>query len=243
LLDDDDVPATVQRFVRRAVATMPGCDYVAITVRPPDASPGSDAVEMVAGAGSANARSPHLDAAMPNPIAETMHHHESRRVDDSKEGGRWPAYRDHLLDRGYRCCLSLPMPSMQEPPAAFTLFSAQPAQFGEDSNDLALLFTMHAGVTFDNAALYHDSRTLIDHLHTALRTRTVISQAQGLLMRHNHCDTEQAFAVMKRASQHHNIKLRVLATALIDAHQTAGLTAVLDRYELTETQPQRPTLT
>ncbi len=58
-------------------------------------------------------------------------------------------------------------------------------------------------------------RAEITQLQGALLTRAVIDQAKGLLMGVHGCDSEDAFAVLSRVSQHHNVKLRVVAAALV----------------------------
>ena len=47
--------------------------------------------------------------------------------------------------------------------------------------------------------------------------RAVIEQAKGVLMQLLSVDADQAFAVLKRYSQDHNVKLRFLAERLVEA--------------------------
>jgi GAF domain-containing protein len=56
-------------------------------------------------------------------------------------------------------------------------------------------------------------------LNTALDTRKLIGQAQGLLMERYDLDEARAFEVPRRYSQHHNIKLRDVAAHLIETRQ------------------------
>lgn len=234
LVDDDDITATLERYVRRAIALLPGCDYAAIT-----ALGEGDAVEVLAAAGARPLPHPAGDGPMDNPVFEALRYVEPRRLDDIEKDRRWPAYRDYLKRHGYASCLSLPLPAA-ESAAAFTVFSSVPGKFGEESHDLALLFTLHAGVAFDNATLYHDNLALLSHVRTALHTRTVIGQAQGLLMRFNGQSAAEAFAALKRASQDRNMKLRALATALVEAHHEGRLDKALAEYRMTEDDPDEP---
>lgn len=57
-----------------------------------------------------------------------------------------------------------------------------------------------------------------DQLHHALTTRTVISQAQGMLMARQGITDDEAFDVLRRASQRANRKLRDIAADLIAAN-------------------------
>ncbi len=55
-----------------------------------------------------------------------------------------------------------------------------------------------------------------DNLHAALATREIIGQAQGILMERERLSADQAFDVLRRASQHLNLKLRDVAQSLVD---------------------------
>jgi ANTAR domain-containing protein len=60
--------------------------------------------------------------------------------------------------------------------------------------------------------------TQIETLRQALRTRTVIGKAMGLLMEREQLTSSQAFDVLRRASQRENRKLRDLAAELVAVH-------------------------
>ena len=55
----------------------------------------------------------------------------------------------------------------------------------------------------------------IEHLNLAVRSRTVIGQAEGILMERFDMDAAHAFAVLKRVSQHSNVKLFRVAVELV----------------------------
>ncbi|NIH84392.1 GAF and ANTAR domain-containing protein [Amycolatopsis granulosa] len=221
LVDDDDVATTLARYVARAVTLLPGCDRAAITVTTADGT-----AEVVATAGRAL---PDLPVPVPDPVGEALTYREPRRLDDTAADDRWPAYADHLRRHGFGSCLTLPLPGTDSA-AAFSVLSAEPGRFGQDSHDLALLFTLHAGVAFDNHTLYQDNLRLLGHVQTALRTRTVIAQAQGLLMRHRNQTADEALAALKRMSQQANIKLRDVAATLVAAHHAGRLAQTLREF-------------
>ncbi|MEU2950803.1 ANTAR domain-containing protein [Streptomyces xanthochromogenes] len=61
------------------------------------------------------------------------------------------------------------------------------------------------------------------HLRAQVRTRPLISHAQGILEeRYRLPDGEAAFALLRSASQHHNVKLRVLAEAVTRSPRPEG---------------------
>lgn len=216
LVADDDFGTTMSRFVTRIVRTVPGCDDAILTVR------SASGVEIVQ-----SSRDLGFDPLVPGPIVEAVTFAEPRRLDDVAVDQRWPAFGTQFVNAGYRGCLCLPLPTEGDETAVLSLLSGEPDRFGEAVYDVVLLLTLHAGVAFDNASLFHDSRELVAQLQTALRTRSLVGQAQGLLMRQFDYDAPQAFDVLKRASQNGNRKLRELARYLVEAHETGSFERVL----------------
>ncbi|MET0449441.1 MAG: ANTAR domain-containing protein [Aeromicrobium sp.] len=61
-------------------------------------------------------------------------------------------------------------------------------------------------------------REEIEDLRRAMESRAVIEQAKGVLMAVYQIDEVRAFAILRRWSMHSNLKLRELATALVEVH-------------------------
>jgi ANTAR domain len=61
-----------------------------------------------------------------------------------------------------------------------------------------------------------ESASAIADIITVLQSRGAIEQAKGALMGLVRCDAEHAWAMMRRASQEFNVKLRELAVALVE---------------------------
>ncbi len=59
-------------------------------------------------------------------------------------------------------------------------------------------------------------RREIDDLRHAAEARATIEQAKGVLMFVYQVDAERAFAILRRWSMQHQVKVRALAEALID---------------------------
>jgi hypothetical protein len=206
LVEADDFSSTLDRFVDRISRTIPGCDAATITVR------GSGSVETVTGGADLG-----FDPLVPGPVVEAVTFDEPRRLDDATNDQRWPVFSAKMINGGFHSCLALPLATHRDDNAVLTLFSSKAEQFDGIGYDVVLLLTLNAGVVFDNAALYHDSHELLDQLQAALRTRSTVGQAQGMLMRHFGYDSGQAFDTLKRASQNSNTKLRDLSALLVKA--------------------------
>jgi hypothetical protein len=100
---------------------------------------------------------------------------------------------------------------------ALNLYGHEPNSFTEESEHVGLLFVSHASVAMAGAQKY-------DQMMAGLATRDLIGQAKGMLMERYKIDAQKAFALLVRASQHRNMKLRALATELTDSGRIADVT-------------------
>jgi AmiR/NasT family two-component response regulator len=73
-----------------------------------------------------------------------------------------------------------------------------------------------AGQALIVAHSHEDEERRAESLHHALATREIIGEAMGILMERERITAERAFDVLRRASQHLNIKLREVAQNLVD---------------------------
>lgn len=80
--------------------------------------------------------------------------------------------------------------------------------FSADDRSYVQIFTTHAAIALSSSM--RDAQ-----LNTALDARKVIGQAQGMLMERYSLRPDQAFEVLRRYSQDHNIKLREVAQFLV----------------------------
>ena len=79
----------------------------------------------------------------------------------------------------------------------------------------------------------HDAREECEQLLVAMKHRTVIGQAEGILMERLGIDADQAFAYLRRMSQCENRKLITVCNDIIETRQ-------LPQYEPTLDQRPRP---
>lgn len=88
------------------------------------------------------------------------------------------------------------------------------ARHGFTTNDMTALndFAYHAG-----AALRQISQ--VANLRASMEGRTVIGQAQGVLMQRFGLSADNSFAVLKRYSQQNNVKVRALAEFVTERRQ------------------------
>jgi AmiR/NasT family two-component response regulator len=60
----------------------------------------------------------------------------------------------------------------------------------------------------------------IEQLHDSVASRTLIGQAQGILMERFNIDAGRAFSVLSRVSQHRNVRLHLVAAQLVETRKT-----------------------
>ena len=81
---------------------------------------------------------------------------------------------------------------------------------------VAETFAGYAAVAMANAHLYETTSALAQQMAEAMSSRAIIEQAKGILMAQQGVDSEAAFAMLSRASQTANRKLRDIAQAIVD---------------------------
>jgi AmiR/NasT family two-component response regulator len=101
---------------------------------------------------------------------------------------------------------------------ALNLYALQPHSFSEVSH-------LEGGTLAAQCAVAMASADTIDNLHVAVRHRTTIGQAQGILMERFSLEPDPAFAVLTRLSQDHNEKLYDLACRIVATRNVPGRAA------------------
>lgn len=131
-------------------------------------------------------------------------------VDDLTLDTRWPRLSRAAAGLGVRSLLSVRL-DLSDPSltASLNLLADRPYAF--DTTDLAIagIFARHAGSALDMARQG-------ESLRAAARSRQIIGVAEGMLMQRFGLTLDQAFELLRRYSQTHNIKLRVLAERLVE---------------------------
>lgn len=95
------------------------------------------------------------------------------------------------------------------PIGALDLYADAPNSFHDKDRAAAALFAAHAAVAFAAA------RERIQ-FQEALASRDVIGQAKGILMTQSHITADEAFDMLRRASQRLNRKLVSIAQDIVD---------------------------
>jgi GAF domain-containing protein len=140
------------------------------------------------------------------------------RVDDMLAEQRWPDYVAHLLrSTEVRSSLSIPLPYQGSSIGALNNYSSKPSAF-------ALPESLHAGlevaeivaVAVANADAHAQLGEQARNMRLAMESRAVIEQAKGVLMAQRRVDADQAFDILREASQRYNRKLHDIAVGIVE---------------------------
>lgn len=151
------------------------------------------------------------------------------RIDDTALAAeRYPAFARSAQDNGVLSSVSLPLVAGGSGLGALNLYARIPNGFSDEDEAIGADLAATAAVVLANSVAYWEARNLGDQLAEAMRSRAEIEQAKGMLMATLGLGADDAFTLLKRNSQHANIKLRDLAQTLIDTFEEmrkAGLDA------------------
>ncbi len=214
LFSAGNVGDTLAEVVGLAVATIEGCDFAGIfvledgaIVTPVRTHPEVielDALQQLSGEG------PCLDA-----LAQGV----TVYADDLSVDSRWPEFAPSATANGIRSLLALPLLASHPPEGcvgALNLYARYPQAFGVIDRARGLLLGALAAVALTIARTHESDERQVANLHEALASREVIGQAQGILMERERISADSAFDILRRASQHLNVKLRQVAQNLVD---------------------------
>jgi len=205
---------TLQRVVGLAVETIDGCDFAGIFLLDGDTLTTpvhTDPIVIEVDAlQHRHEQGPCLDA-----VADDSTLYACDLADDT----RWPLYGPEATAAGVRSVLALSL-SAKGTKGALNLYARYPQAFGVIDRAKGLLLAGLAGQALSTAQAHDEEAQRLDNLQGALLTRAVIGQAQGILIERERVTADQAFDILRRASQHLNIKLRDVAQNLVDTGES-----------------------
>lgn len=207
-----DVGRTLEAITAAAVRSVPGTDECGIT--------------LVIGRRRAESRAPTgelprvVDAIQDRlgegPCLSAVYEQQTVRMPDLRTEQRWPAFAAEVADLGVASMLSFQLFVTGGNLGALNLYSGRPHGFDEEAEAIGLVFASHAAVALAGAQQE-------ERMRTAISSREVIGQAQGILMERFRLTGPQAFQVLARASSLSNRKLADLAEELTSTGDLPGL--------------------
>jgi GAF domain-containing protein len=149
------------------------------------------------------------------PCLDAFAHRLIFYADDLGSARRWLHFAPQATKAGIRSVLALPL-SADSQLGALNLYARCPAAFGAVDRAKAATLVSMASLALSVAHSHEEEERRQINLRAALATRETIGEALGILMERERISARQAFDILRRASQHLNIKLRDVAQNLID---------------------------
>jgi GAF domain-containing protein len=144
------------------------------------------------------------------PCVETLRDAEVVVAPEIRHDQRWPRYVPRAVELGLRSQLAVKLYLDDEGTlGGLNLYSTQSEEIHPEAEGIAELFAAHAAIALGNARE-------IDGLNEALNSRKAIGQAIGMMMNQYTLSEDGAFGLLVRMSSHTNVKLRDIATGMVE---------------------------
>jgi hypothetical protein len=203
------------RLTQLAVKHIDGCDWASITVvrggkgctlaASDDVALAADTLQYQTGEG------PCLSAAEDNAAYLLF---------DVETETRWPRFTAALAAQTpARSVLSFQLPAEEH--SALNLFARLPGAFDDDDVTTGTVFAAQAS----SLVALHHAQDKAASLSQGLDSNREIGAAIGVLMAHHKITREAAFTLLRQTSQHLHIKLRDIASAVVDTGTLPDLPA------------------
>ena len=224
LYDADSFDDVLSRIAQAAVSTIAGCRMASVTLTDQggyrtaaSTDPAATAVDQ---AQYQAHEGPCLDAVeAPMVYAESF------------PDERWPTLASRPTESGVQSALSYRLAAASSGTTdsgggSLNSYGVISDAFSDTAQDIGLVLAAHASVAARAVGERSTLQSLGGDLQQALLTRDVIGQAKGILMERLKITPEDAFELLRRASQQLNIKLREVARGLAE---TGGFDAAAQR--------------
>jgi GAF domain-containing protein len=219
LIADETLVTLLDRVVTLACSTVPNCDYASVTYME-GSVPSTPA--------ASNPIAAQIDQAQyeddSGPCLDAFRRRRIVSVPSITDGEGWEGFRANARAHGVRSSLSLPMVSRSVDVGALNLYGRESGSFTDVAHESALRFAAQAAVAVANARTYDETREVVRNLESALDRRDVIGQAKGIIMANEKVAADEAFSLLREASQTRNVKLRDLAVEVAETRITPRLT-------------------
>ena len=146
------------------------------------------------------------------PCLDTIWEQETFRIDDMTADERYPRWSRAVAEQtDIRSSLSLQLYTDEDQKSlgALELYSPRPGAIDAQTRGEALAFAAQAAVAVTSARPE-------ENLRPAMPTRPLIGQAEGIRREGMKTTADQAFGVLSRLSQQSNVKLREVASRLVE---------------------------
>lgn len=206
-LSAEDVEQTLEKAVALCVDLIEGCDAAAVSLVRRGKS-----IETPAYSDPKGLRGDELQYELQQgPCMDAVWHEDIVISTDLAADDRWPEWAPRVVEElGARSMMCIQLFTDAMTLGALNMYSWRPDAFSiSRDRDEGLALGAHVAVALAAAQQ-------VEGLNTALLNRTVIGQAEGILMERFGIDADRAFQVLRRVSSHTNTKLQRVAADLVE---------------------------
>ena len=210
-VEDSNLTGTLEAILGSVTSAVPSADHAGLNLLErgrfePQATYGAappplDALQQRTGTG------PCIDCSRDQVTVELR---------DTRTETRWPEFARAAEDLGVRAMFCVPLWVDERRLGSLSLYAEAPSTFDDAARRIAELYATHAAL-----ALFEAQRA--EQLRRAVVSRDVIGQAKGILMCRHRMTADQAFDLLKKASQASNRKLVNVAEAVAAAGELPDL--------------------
>ena len=155
------------------------------------------------------------DGLAEGPGLETRKTRQAVLVPDTTMDPRWRRYQRAAAQRGNRSVLAVPLLEDRDAAATLTFFSASPEAFDDGAVAACEALAVRAAKVVRLAVRFETAQGMSRDLLQAMRSRTVINLATGILMAQSRCSQSEAFELLTKVSNTRNVKLRIVAEEIL----------------------------
>ena len=210
LFAEHDVKGTLDRICLLAVETVDGCEAAGISIatatRVTSHATTDDIPRIMDAIQSETQEGPCVDAIREHQVFVTGSLSRERR---------WPHFSRRAFEAtGVESILSLRLFAEEDTMGALNLYSTQTDAFDDQDVAVGSVFAAHAAVALASARRQAN-------LESKALSRDIIGMAKGIIMARQNVSEDEAFDVLRRASQRMNVKLRELAGRVVHPESPA----------------------
>ena len=136
-------------------------------------------------------------------------------IESLAEEDRWPEFVPLALEQGIHSILSSPLMTKDRPQGALNIYSSQEHAFSTRDQELAALFSAQASESLTTAGPDETDEEVSQRFATALTTRRIIHQAQGVLMGRDGLSADVAAGALHRGARAADVTVLEYATELV----------------------------
>jgi GAF domain-containing protein len=218
LLQERDVDAVLERICVLAAETVKGCEAAGISI-----AEGTKITSLSTSDEVSRVVDRIQSETQEGPCVDAIREHEVFITGSLSDERRWPNFspRAHA-ETGIESILSLRLFASEETMGSLNLYSSLPDAFDEQDIAVGSVFAAHAAVALAGAKHGAD-------LEAKAATRDIIGMAKGIIMARRNISDDEAFDILRRASQRMNVKLREVAGRVVHPHPQDAVSQAASR--------------